>query len=113
MMYFKSSRLVVSWLLLAAMLVNVPTALGQVLVGDVFRTGFEGWTDVNGDRPTGNDATWGVLLTGEKFLFEQSNTSRGHGTTVDDVADGKYTPYLMIKDDVTSPTHYTINATMA
>ena len=112
-----NSSLMACWLLLAAMLTTAPTAFGQVLVGDVFRTGFEGWTDVNGTHPTASDANWGVLLTGDKFLFEQSDGLLGAGTTTmvgnQPVADGKYTPYLMVNNAVTSPTHYTIDATLA
>jgi len=93
---------------LAAVLAASPPASGQVLVNDPFVTGFGGWTDTfTGTPGAGAPPNWGVLLTGTQTLSESAD-----GTTTDGVADGMYTPFLMVDTADTTPATYNMSATI-
>jgi hypothetical protein len=98
----------------------VPIASAQVLVGNPYVTGFEGWTSTYVTAPTqvGPPPSWGVLLTpdptlGERFLFEASDGREADAVTTAGMGDGKYKPYLMINTADTTPASYTINYQLA
>ena len=95
-------------------------ASAQVLVGNPYVTGFEGWTDTYVPIPTqvGAGPSWGVLLTpdpvsGERFLFEASDGREADSVTTAMMGDGKYKPYLLINTADTTPANYTINYQLA
>ncbi|MCO6046184.1 hypothetical protein NG895_19980 [Aeoliella sp. ICT_H6.2] len=86
---------------------------GQVLVDDPFVTGFGGWTDTYSGTPiAGGQPTWGTLLTGPKTLSESSDGRAADGITTDGVADGMYTPYLLVDTANTTPAQYTLSSSM-
>ncbi|MBN2022293.1 MAG: hypothetical protein JW809_05820 [Pirellulales bacterium] len=93
------------WIVLAA-----GAAPAQVLVGDVFVTGFDGWTDQYYQHGSvgGGPPNWGVLLTDGQTLSESSDGRAGTGAT----RDGQYKPYIMVNENYTTPETYTLSATM-
>jgi hypothetical protein len=101
-------------LLLLALAATSTAAVGQTLVGNVFSTGFENWTDVNGQGPrvAGSAASWGVLLTDGNPIVEGSDGRVRDGATVDGFTDGNFAPFLLINNVDVTPANYTINATM-
>jgi hypothetical protein len=106
--------------LVVALQLAIATASAQVLVGNPYVTGFEGWMSTYVPVPTqvGSAPSWGVLLTpdpltGERFLIETSDGREGDGVTTAMVADGKFKPYLMINTADTTPASYTINYQLA
>lgn len=107
-------------------LISVPAvawaAPGDTLVGDPFMSnGYNNWVDpnngVNPDQSTVlagatvAKANWAVnLVTGS--MQESSDGWFGEGTTTSGVADGKYTPYILINDGYTTPSTYSYSATL-
>jgi hypothetical protein len=109
----------ISGLMLMLHLSVVP-ASAQVLVGNPFITGFEGWQSTYVPAPTqvGGLPSWGVLLTpdptsGQRFLIETSDGREADGTTTAGVSDGLYKPYMMVNTADTTPANYTINYQLA
>jgi len=87
---------------------GLPAAEGDPLVGDVFLTGYNGWTDTfTGVPAAGSPPSWGLHLR-NGTVMENSDGRAGDGTG----ADGKFTPYLLVHDMI-SPTVYTLSATLA
>ena len=83
----------------------------QVLVGDVFRNGFEGWTDTfSGTPAVAPGPNWGVLLGFGQQLSESSDGRAADGTGYNT---GDYTPFLMVNTQVTSPATYDLGARLA
>lgn len=81
-----------------------------ILVGDVFVTGFDGWTDQFYQHGTigGGKPNWGVLLTDGKTLMEASDGRAGTGGT----RDGQYKPYIIVNENYSTPSVYTLSAKM-
>jgi len=95
-------------------------APGDTLVGDPFVNGYNGWLDPNGGvnpkqspklaADTVAKANWGIsLVTGA--MQENSDGWFGEGAQTT-AADGKFTPYLLVKDNYTTPSSYTYSATI-
>ncbi|WP_442482228.1 PEP-CTERM sorting domain-containing protein [Aeoliella sp. SH292] len=83
----------------------------QVLVADPYVTGFEGWTDTfTGPPESGAAPNWGVLLTGPRTLIESSDGIADSGTTTSGVANGAYTPYIMVNSTDTTPATYVLSS---
>ncbi|HEY3393385.1 MAG TPA: hypothetical protein VGK58_11810, partial [Lacipirellulaceae bacterium] len=111
---------VVVFAALVVLVLHTGTASAQVLVGNPFITGFEGWTNTHTPSPTqiGGDPSWGVLLTpdplsGQRFLIETSDGREADGVTTAGIADGQYKPYMLINTADTTPANYTINYNLA
>ena len=92
----------------------------QVLVGNPYVTGFQGWqsTYVPADTQVGEPPAWGVLvtpdpLTGQRFLMETSDGREADATTTAGVADGMFKPYILIDSLVTTPANYNITYNLA
>jgi hypothetical protein len=106
--------------LVVALQLAIATASAQVLVGNPYVTGFEGWMSTYVTAPTqvGQAPSWGVLLTpdplsGQMFLFEASDGREADAVTTAMMGDGKYKPYLMINTADTTPANYTVNYQLA
>ncbi|MBP7933787.1 MAG: hypothetical protein KA354_03980 [Phycisphaerae bacterium] len=95
-------------------------APGDTLVGDPFVNGYNGWFDPNGGvnpnqspklaADTVAKANWGIsLVTGA--MQENSDGWFGEGAQTT-AADGQFTPYLLVKDNYTTPSSYTYSATI-
>ena len=85
------------------------SAVGQTLVDNVFSTGFQGWTDINGDKSTAAKPNWGVLLTGDKPLIESSD-GRVFESPTNEI--GMYEPLILVNNAVTLSGDYTITASL-
>ncbi|WP_425396042.1 PEP-CTERM sorting domain-containing protein [Aeoliella sp.] len=97
----------------ACLLLPASMTSGQVLVDDPFVTGFGGWTDTFSGTPfAGGQPTWGVLLSGPNVLSESSDGRAADGTTTGGVADGMYTPYLLVDSSTVTPSQYDLSASI-
>ncbi|MBN1853788.1 MAG: PEP-CTERM sorting domain-containing protein, partial [Pirellulales bacterium] len=106
-----------SALLMAAWIVSLgwfaPRVSGEVLVGDVFVTGFEGWTDTYvGPARIGSPPNWGILLV-DHWLSESSDGREGDDLSAEAANSGLYTPYLMVNMADVTPATYDLTATMS
>ncbi len=106
--------------LILALHMPVGMAWAQVLVGNPYVTGFQGWTSTYVTAPTqvGPPPAWGVLLTpdplsNQRFLFEAGDGREADAVTTAGMGDGKYKPYLMINTADTTPANYTVNYQLA
>lgn len=92
-------------------LVAPGASTGQVLVGDVFTDGFDGWADTfTGTPAVGAGPNWGVLLNFDQALSESSDGRAGDGSGANT---GDYTPFLMVNTELTSPATYDLAARLA
>ncbi|NLE39372.1 MAG: PEP-CTERM sorting domain-containing protein [Pirellulaceae bacterium] len=111
-MMYKPIALTLAVLALAMLPAGAANAIeyGDPLVGNVFVTGFDGWTDQYYQHGSagGGLPNWGVLLTDTQALSESSDGRAGTGAT----RDGQYKPYIMVNEGYTTPAIYTISATM-
>ncbi|WP_442482227.1 PEP-CTERM sorting domain-containing protein [Aeoliella sp. SH292] len=98
-------------LFLALLSGAVTASASTVVIDSPFVNGFGGWTDTfTGTPSAGAKPNWGVLLTEDQTLIESSDGRAGDGTTTSGVANGRFTPFVMVDTSVATPATYEINA---
>jgi hypothetical protein len=110
-----------AFLLAAACLAMLPASsamalnVGDPIVGNVFVTGFDGWTDTNATSGWSLDppANWGVLLARTQNLVEYCNTILGP-PGVNPAVTGQPIPqcdvWKLVNLNYTTPSNYTLSA---
>lgn len=104
---FRSTR--IHLIVFAICTLSFDTGHSQTLVGNVFSSSFEGWTDVNGTKSLGAEANWGVLLTGDKPLIESSDGRVAESATNEI---GMYQPLILVNNNLTLSGNYEIKASL-
>jgi hypothetical protein len=88
-------------------------ASAEILVGDVYLNGYDGWTDMTPTSvvpATVAYPNWGILLTDDKCLMEASD---GRVTTSTTAGSGLVKGYDLINTSIATPANYHLKATFS